>query len=61
MARPVGVIDGSTTNFVDFGMQNSRGFRALKVWMTIRQVGRDGYARMIADDHAFMPVRGCVL
>ncbi|HMN08754.1 MAG TPA: pyridoxal-dependent decarboxylase, partial [Gemmatimonadaceae bacterium] len=26
------------TNFVDFGPQNSRGFRALKVWMALRQV-----------------------
>jgi aromatic-L-amino-acid/L-tryptophan decarboxylase len=40
------------TNFHEWGPQNSRGFRALKVWMTIRQVGRDGYKRMIADDIA---------
>ncbi len=26
-------------NFFDYGPQNSRGFRALKVWMSIRQVG----------------------
>ncbi len=38
------------TNFVDFGPQNSRGFRALKVWLALRQVGREGYARMIGDD-----------
>jgi glutamate/tyrosine decarboxylase-like PLP-dependent enzyme len=38
------------TNFVDFGPQNSRGFRALKVWMALRQVGRRGYQRMIGDD-----------
>ncbi|HEX2253152.1 MAG TPA: aminotransferase class V-fold PLP-dependent enzyme [Thermoanaerobaculia bacterium] len=38
------------TNFVDFGPQNSRGFRALKVWLTLRQVGRDGTLRMIGDD-----------
>jgi glutamate/tyrosine decarboxylase-like PLP-dependent enzyme len=38
------------TNYVDFGPQNSRGFRALKVWLALRQVGREGYARMIADD-----------
>ncbi len=38
------------TNFVDFGPQNSRGFRALKVWMALRQVGRHGYVRMIGDD-----------
>jgi glutamate/tyrosine decarboxylase-like PLP-dependent enzyme len=38
------------TNFVDLGPQNSRGFRALKVWLALRQVGRDGYVRMLSDD-----------
>ena len=38
------------TNLVDFGPQNSRGFRALKVWLTLQQVGREGYRRMIGDD-----------
>jgi aromatic-L-amino-acid/L-tryptophan decarboxylase len=38
------------TNFVDCGPQNSRGFRALKVWLALRQVGREGYVRMIGDD-----------
>src|SRR5690606_39201491 len=40
------------TNFVDYGPQNSRGFRALKVWMALQQVGRAGYQQMIADDIA---------
>ncbi|MDF1502412.1 aminotransferase class V-fold PLP-dependent enzyme [Roseisolibacter sp. H3M3-2] len=40
------------TNYVDYGPQNSRGFRALKVWLALRQVGRNGYARMIGDDVA---------
>ncbi len=40
------------TNFYEFGLQNSRGFRALKVWLAIRQAGRDGYTRMIRDDCA---------
>ena len=40
------------TNFVDLGPQNSRSFRALKVWMALRQVGRRGYQRMIGDDIA---------
>lgn len=40
------------TNFVDFGPQNSRGFRALKVWLALRQAGRSGYRRMIGDDMA---------
>lgn len=38
------------TNYVDFGPQNSRGFRALKVWLALRQAGRAGYRRMIGDD-----------
>ena len=38
------------TNYFDLGPQNSRGFRALKVWLALQQVGRDGYERMIADD-----------
>ena len=37
-------------NYFDYGLQNSRGFRALKVWLALRQAGRDGYARMIADN-----------
>ena len=37
-------------NFVDCGPQNSRGFRALKVWLALRQVGARGYRQMIADD-----------
>jgi len=37
-------------NYYELGPQNSRGFRALKVWLGLRQAGRDGYARMIGDD-----------
>jgi glutamate/tyrosine decarboxylase-like PLP-dependent enzyme len=37
-------------NFFDLGPQNSRGFRALKVWLALQQAGRDGYVQMIADD-----------
>jgi glutamate/tyrosine decarboxylase-like PLP-dependent enzyme len=37
-------------SFVDYGPQNSRGFRALKVWMMLQQAGRAGYERMIRDD-----------
>ncbi|HEU5209709.1 MAG TPA: aminotransferase class V-fold PLP-dependent enzyme [Longimicrobiales bacterium] len=37
-------------NYVDYGPQNSRGFRALKVWLGLRQAGREGALRMIADD-----------
>ena len=38
------------TNYVDFGPQNSRGFRALKVWLGLRHVGRNGYLKMLGDD-----------
>ena len=37
-------------NYFDLGPQNSRGFRALKVWLAMQQVGRDGYVQMISDD-----------
>jgi glutamate/tyrosine decarboxylase-like PLP-dependent enzyme len=37
-------------NYFDFGPQNSRGFRALKVWLALQQAGRSGYLKMIADD-----------
>jgi glutamate/tyrosine decarboxylase-like PLP-dependent enzyme len=37
-------------NFYEYGPQNSRGFRALKVWLGIKQVGRQGHLQMIADD-----------
>ena len=37
-------------NYLDYGLQNSRGFRALKVWLALKQVGRQGYVKMIGDD-----------
>jgi glutamate/tyrosine decarboxylase-like PLP-dependent enzyme len=42
--------DERATNYVDYGPQNSRGFRALKVWLALRHVGAAGYRRMIAED-----------
>jgi aromatic-L-amino-acid/L-tryptophan decarboxylase len=41
--------DGAV-NYFEYGPENSRGFRALKIWLAIRQVGRQGYAQMIGDD-----------
>jgi aromatic-L-amino-acid decarboxylase len=37
-------------NYHELGLQNSRGFRALKVWLGIRQAGRDGLAHLIGHD-----------
>jgi aromatic-L-amino-acid/L-tryptophan decarboxylase len=39
-------------NFYEYGFQNSRGFRALKVWMALQQAGKNGYIEMIGEDIA---------
>lgn len=39
-------------NYYEFSLQNSRGFRALKVWLALQQVGRNGYVEMIHEDIA---------
>jgi glutamate/tyrosine decarboxylase-like PLP-dependent enzyme len=42
--------DKDAINYYEHGFQNSRGFRALKVWLGLRQVGKNGYVQMISDD-----------
>ena len=42
--------ESSVQNYYEYGFQNSRGFRALKVWVALQQVGRRGYAEMINED-----------
>ena len=37
-------------DFTEYGLQNSRGFRALKVWMSLRQIGARGYRERIGRD-----------
>lgn len=38
------------TNYYELGLQNSRGFRALKVWLAFRQAGSAGFIEMIRQD-----------
>ena len=38
--------------FAEFGFQQTRGFRALKLWMTIQQIGVQGYRESISRDIA---------
>ena len=40
------------TNYYEMGPQNSRAFRALKVWLGLRQAGSKGHIKMIRDDIA---------
>lgn len=44
--------EGLSQNYYEFGLQNSRGFKALKVWLALQQVGRTGYVKMIRGDIA---------
>jgi aromatic-L-amino-acid/L-tryptophan decarboxylase len=37
-------------NFYEYGLQNSRGFRALKVWVSLQHLGRNGYVKLIEED-----------
>ena len=47
---PVDEDAAASLNYYEYGPQNSRGFRALKVWLALRQAGRKGYVGMISDD-----------
>jgi aromatic-L-amino-acid decarboxylase len=38
--------------FSEYGFQQTRGFRALKVWMTLQQFGLEGYREVIEDNLA---------
>jgi glutamate/tyrosine decarboxylase-like PLP-dependent enzyme len=39
-------------NYYSYGPQNSRGSRAVKIWLALQAAGRRGMARMIGDDIA---------
>jgi glutamate/tyrosine decarboxylase-like PLP-dependent enzyme len=40
----------AVTNYYELGMQNTRGFRALKVWLALRQAGRTGFRDSVRGD-----------
>ena len=42
--------EAQTHNYYEYGFQNSRGFKALKVWLALQHVGRSGYIKMIRED-----------
>jgi aromatic-L-amino-acid decarboxylase len=46
------VAEDPAVNFHELGPQNSRGFRALKVWLAFKQIGRAGYTKLIGEDIA---------
>ena len=41
------VTEGEVTNFMDWGVQLGRRFRALKLWMILRYFGREGLIELI--------------
>jgi glutamate/tyrosine decarboxylase-like PLP-dependent enzyme len=43
-SQPTGI------DYFELGMQNTRGFRALKVWLSLRQAGRQGFIDSIRGD-----------
>ncbi|WP_055443596.1 pyridoxal phosphate-dependent decarboxylase family protein [Lacinutrix himadriensis] len=42
--------EGESLNYFEYGLQNSRGFRALKVWLALQQIGSNGYTKLIRED-----------
>jgi glutamate/tyrosine decarboxylase-like PLP-dependent enzyme len=43
---------GGPVWFSEYGLEQTRPFRALKIWMQLRHLGRDGYRQLIAADLA---------
>jgi aromatic-L-amino-acid/L-tryptophan decarboxylase len=44
--------DANLPWFSEFGPQQTRGFRALKLWMVLQQIGEQGYRQLISRDIA---------
>lgn len=43
-------MEGREINYYEYGLQNSRGFRALKVWLSFQLLGKDGFIKFIEKD-----------
>jgi aromatic-L-amino-acid/L-tryptophan decarboxylase len=50
LARARAGLAAGDTWFSDYGVQLSRGFRALKIWMSLQEHGADKYGRLIAQN-----------
>jgi glutamate/tyrosine decarboxylase-like PLP-dependent enzyme len=50
LARARGGLAAAGTWFSDYGVQLTRGFRALKIWMSLQEHGADRYGRLIAQN-----------
>jgi len=43
-------MEGQEINYYEYGMQNSRGFRGLKVWLAFQLLGKNGFTELIEKD-----------
>jgi glutamate/tyrosine decarboxylase-like PLP-dependent enzyme len=43
-------MEGREINYYEYGFQNSRGFRALKVWLSFQLLGKKGFVKLIEKD-----------
>ena len=43
-------MEGKEINYYEYGFQNSRGFRALKVWLSFQLLGKNGFINLIEKD-----------
>ena len=43
-------MEGKEINYYEYGLQNSRGFRALKVWLAFQLLGKNGFIKLIEKD-----------
>jgi glutamate/tyrosine decarboxylase-like PLP-dependent enzyme len=50
LARATRGVAGGDLWFSEYGVQLSRGFRALKVWMSLKEHGIDRYARLVGQN-----------